>query len=107
MATAAESDTDPSMIDRVYDVLDRGADAIGAALGVDLSPPAATAAELARPALPAPAAQREPFRVREVIDAATGKVTYNVTNGVHTSADCPSRAFAEQVLAALRAKGAR
>lgn len=113
MATAEEK----SMIDRVYDVADEAANAIGHALGVDLSEPeTANAPKLDTPRAPssrqipaisAPAAPvRGPFHVIEAIDHDTGKPVFTVTNGVERH-DCATRKFADDVIAALRAKGQR
>lgn len=111
-----------SVVDRVYDTLERGAELVGAFLGVDVrdevsaeiehrkainasAPPAiAPGRERSRFMLPLP--EREPFRIIEAIDTTTGKTVWTVTNGCE-SADCPSAEFAQQVLEALRAKGAR
>jgi hypothetical protein len=103
-----------SSIDRVYDTLEQGAIAVGALLGVDVrddapghvqdAPPARSLPSRAVRLLPLP--EREPFRIIESIDAATAKPLWTVTNGIE-SCDCPSKVFATEVLAALRAKGAR
>lgn len=114
------SDAQKSAVDRIYDTLEQGAVAVGAVLGVDVRAEASAersarearharvpgpAAAAAR-ALPSPGRARRAFEIIEAIDADTGKTTYTVTNGVE-SADCPSRAFAQQVLEALAAKGVR
>lgn len=106
----AHAKTDPiehdNIVDRVYDTLEHGANVIGTILGVDMgisSPPAPpTPIEHARRLESAPIQ----FRIIESIDAETGKPTVTLTNG-SISRDCPSRAYAQEVLDTLRAKGVR
>jgi len=105
-----------SAVDRVYDTLERGAETLGAILGVDVRDDAQKeiAERRARDAAASRgrvlgAVSRKPFEIDEVIDGATGKPVYVLTDGVDKH-DCPAgsdRAYAERVLAALRTKGAR
>jgi hypothetical protein len=90
------------LLDRVYDTLHQGAAVVGTALGVDMSdvmPP--KRAEGSPRGL-----QGAPFRIEEVIDGATGKMVYTVTDGHGTSCDAPTRADAEATLDALESKRA-
>jgi hypothetical protein len=82
------------LLDRVYDTLNRGAVLVGTALGVDMSDVALAPAKQDGP----------PFHIEEMLDGATGKPIYTVTDGAGTSCDCPSRADAERVLDALEGK---
>ena len=87
------------LIDRVYDAVTEGAVIVGTALGVDMSD-----VELPKrqPVPDGPA-----FRVEEVIDAATGKVGYVVTDGCGRSCDAPTKKDADATLDALEAQGAK
>jgi hypothetical protein len=49
---------------------------------------------------------KRPFEIVECFDGEGHKI-FVVTNGGGDSATCPTRAFAEQVLAAIHAKGVR
>lgn len=77
------------LLDRVYDTITQGAVLVGTALGVDMRDAAP----------PSP-----PFRVEEVIDGATGKIVYTVTDGAGSSCDCATREQADAVLDALEGK---
>ena len=105
-----------NQIDRVYDFAERAVEGIGRVLGVDVSTPIKGKVELAdrraaRALPPATPAQRalpaptRPWEVVEALDSGTGAPVFVVTNGVE-SADCKSREFAEQVLAAMTSLGA-
>ena len=106
-------------IDQLYDYAERAVESIGQILGVDVTtPPKAIRASVvenrasntlpgqAQRALPAPTSPPgpvvRPWEIVEAIDSTTGATVFAVTNGVE-SADCASRDFAEQVLAAMTA----
>ncbi len=107
------SDEGHRKIDQAYDFAERVVEGVGRVLGVDVHGPHDSKApkiatmKNANP-LPAasdvkalPAAPPPPFRIAETIDE-NGVKTWAVTNGIQ-SADCKSREFAEQVLAAIEA----
>ena len=54
--------------------------------------------------LPPEFGQAAPFRIEEVIDGATGKMVFVVTDGSGTSCDAPTRELAEATLDALEGK---
>ena len=87
------------LLDRVYDTLTQGAAVVGTALGVDMS-------DVALPrSSPGTSSDTSgaPFRIEEVIDGATGKMVFVVTDG-RTSCDAPTRELAEATLDALEGK---
>lgn len=113
------SDEGHRTIDKAYDAAERVVDGIGRVLGVDTRTSSDVAAPAiarlkdanVRAALPANATKALPaappeasasFRIVETI-SETGVKIFTVTNGTVT-ADCKSRAFAEQVFIALTAK---
>lgn len=88
------------LLDRVYDTLTQGAAVVGTALGVDMS-------DVALPrSSPGTSSDTSgaPFRIEEVIDGATGKMVFVVTDGSGTSCDAPTRELAEATLDALEGK---
>ncbi len=110
-------------IDRAYDLADRVVEGVGAILGVDVNrSDAAPAPSLSRVktlpgtsrkalpvasselkrALPALPPARAAFHIVEALDE-DGLAIWIVTNG-RESAECGSRAFADQVLAAILGK---
>lgn len=95
-----------SLIDRGYDFVENFVDNVGRAIGIDTSPVKKSIASNAAAALPAQrsalALPASTFSILESLDEK-GKKTWTVTNGIE-SADCSSRAMAEQVLAVLSAK---
>ena len=85
------------LLDRVYDTLTQGAAVVGTALGVDMS-------DVALPrSSPGTSSDTSgaPFRIEEVIDGATGKMVFVVTDGSGTSCDAPTRELAEATRDAL------
>lgn len=123
-----DADRTHRKIDDAYDVADRVVEGVGRVLGVDVNagqaksaknanplPAAASSTAKALPAAASPVAAppitpptaieskpvTQPFRIVESLDEK-GVKTFTVTNGIAT-ADCKSRAFAEQVLVSINA----
>ncbi len=97
-----------SFIDRIFDRIDNGIDAVDRVVNrhkhaedkiLETKSPSPKAVSSKKQL-----ATVSRFRVEEVMDATTGEMVFVVTDGQGTSCDCTSREIADRILQALEEK---
>lgn len=91
-------------VDRFYDKVDAGIDALGSVFGVTTKTVRGNGAPTGTPAIEARTTKQlgsaKPFRIIEATDAITGIDSFTVTNGT-VKAELPTRELAEKILKAM------